>query len=114
MLKTESDPEMKEYLQGEILSAKKQLEDITAELRLLLIPKDPNDDKNVILEIRAGAGGEEAALFAYELYRMYVKFAERHRWKTEEIDSSETELGGIKEVTFSVSGKGAYSKLKFD
>ena len=114
MLKTESDPEMKEYLQGEILSAKKRLEDITAELRVLLIPKDPNDDKNVILEIRAGAGGEEAALFAYELYRMYVKFAERHRWKTEEIDSSETELGGIKEVTFSVSGKGAYSKLKFE
>ena len=73
-----------------------------------------NDDKNVILEIRAGAGGEEAALFAYELYRMYVKFAEKNRWKTEEIESSNTEIGGVKEVTFSVSGKNVYSKLKFE
>ncbi len=114
LLKTETDPEMKELLTEEVLSCKKQLEGITDELKLLLIPKDPNDDKNVILEIRAGAGGEEAALFAYELYRMYVKYAERNRWKTEEIDSNNTELGGIKEVTFSVSGKGVYSKLKFE
>ncbi len=114
LLKVETDSEMKELLQEEILSCKKKLEDIQNELKVLLIPKDPNDDKNVILEIRGGAGGEEAALFAYELYRMYVKFAEKNRWKTEEIDSNETELGGIKEVTFSISGKGVYSKLKFE
>ncbi|MBO4572836.1 MAG: peptide chain release factor 1 [Clostridia bacterium] len=114
LLKTETDPEMRELLAEDILSLKKRLETITEELKILLLPKDPNDDKNVILEIRAGAGGEEAALFAYELYRMYVKFAERNRWKTEEIDSNNTELGGIKEVTFSVSGRDVYSKLKFE
>lgn len=114
LLKVETDSEMKELLQEEVLSCKKQLEDIHGELKILLIPKDPNDDKNVILEIRGGAGGEEAALFAYELYRMYVKYAEKNRWKTEEIESNETELGGIKEVTFSISGKGVYSKLKFE
>ena len=114
LLAVETDAEMKDLLQEEILSCKKKLEDIQGELRILLIPKDPNDDKNVILEIRGGAGGEEAALFAYELYRMYVKYAEKNRWKTEEIDSNETELGGIKEVTFSISGKGVYSKLKFE
>ena len=114
LLKVEKDPEMKALLSDEILSCKKQLEGITEELKILLIPKDPNDDKNVILEIRAGAGGEEAALFAYELYRMYVRYAEKNRWKTEEIDSNTTELGGVKEVTFSVSGKGVYSKLKFE
>ena len=114
LLSAETDAEMKGLLQEEVLSCDKKLEEITDELKILLLPKDPNDDKNVILEIRGGAGGEEAALFAYELYRMYVKFAERHRWKTEEIDSNETELGGIKEVTFSVSGKGAYSKLKYE
>ena len=114
LLKTETDRDMREYLTDEVLSCKKKLEAIEDELKILLIPKDPNDDKNVILEIRGGAGGEEAALFAYELYRMYVKYAERNRWKTEEIDSNETELGGIKEVTFSVSGKGVYSKLKFE
>ena len=112
--KTETDPEMKQFLTDEILDCKKQLEAIQEELKILLIPKDPNDDKNVILEIRGGAGGEEAALFAYELYRMYVKYAERNRWKTEEIDANMTELGGVKEVTFSVSGKGVYSKLKFE
>ncbi len=114
LLKTETDAEMKELTEEEILSCKKRLEEIEGELKVLLIPKDPNDDKNVILEIRAGAGGEEAALFAYELYRMYVKYAERHRFKTEEIDSNNTELGGIKEVTFSVGGKGVYSKLKYE
>ena len=114
MLAIETDSEMKELLQDEIVSCKKKLEAINDELKILLIPKDPNDDKNVILEIRAGAGGEEAALFAYELYRMYVKYAERHRFKTEEIDANETELGGIKEVTFSVGGKGVYSRLKFE
>ena len=110
----ETDPVMKQMLEEEIYDCKHRMEACVEELKILLIPKDPNDDKNVILEIRAGAGGEEAALFAYELYRMYVKFAERNRWRTEEIDSSSTELGGIKEVTFSVSGKGVYSKLKFE
>ena len=114
LLKSESDAEMKELLQDEIKTCKEKLETINEELKILLLPKDPNDDKNVILEIRAGAGGEEAALFAYELYRMYVKYAEKHRFKTEEIDSNATELGGIKEVTFSVGGKGVYSRLKFE
>lgn len=114
LYKVETDPVMKEMLEEEIYDCKRRMDGVVEELKILLIPKDPNDDKNVILEIRAGAGGEEAALFAYELYRMYVKFAERNRWRAEEIDSSTTELGGIKEVTFSVSGKGVYSKLKFE
>lgn len=113
-LKGETDGDMKELLSAEIDENLKKIDEVTAELKILLLPKDPNDDKNVIIEIRAGAGGEEAALFAYELYRMYVKFAERNRFKTEEIDSNETELGGIKEVTFMISGKGAYSKLKYE
>ena len=110
----ETDAEMRALMEEEILNLKKQLEEISASLKILLLPKDPNDDKNVIMEIRAGAGGEEASLFAYELYRMYVKFAEKNRWKTEEIENSSTELGGIKEVIFSVSGKSAYAKLKFE
>lgn len=114
LLATETDVEMKKLLEQEISDCSESLENVTEQLKILLLPKDPNDDKNVILEIRGGAGGEEAALFAYELYRMYVKYAERNRWKTEEIDSNETELGGIKEVTFSVSGKGAYSRLKYE
>lgn len=114
MLETETDKEMKDFFQEEILSCKDKLEKISDELRILLLPKDPNDDKNVIMEIRAGAGGEEASLFAYELYRMYVKYAEKNRWKTEEIDNNSTELGGIKEVVFSISGKSAYRKLKFE
>ena len=114
LYKVETDPVMKEMLEEEIYDCKRRMEGVVEELKILLIPKDPNDDKNVILEIRAGAGGEEAALFAYELYRMYVKYVERNRWRAEEIDSNTTELGGIKEVTFSVSGKGVYSKLKFE
>ena len=114
LLKTETDPEMKAMLEDEVYNCKRRMEETVEELKILLIPKDPNDDKNVILEIRAGAGGEEAALFAYELYRMYVKYAEKNRWKTEEIDSNNTELGGVKEVTFSVSGKNVYAKLKFE
>ena len=114
LLKSETDPEMKEMLEDEYYSCKKKLAEITDELKILLLPKDPDDNKNVIIEIRGGAGGEEAALFAYELYRMYVKYAESNRWKTEEIDSNETELGGIKEVVFSISGKGVYSKLKYE
>ncbi len=114
LLKLETDPEMKMMLEEEFYSCKKRLAEITDELKILLLPKDPDDNKNVIVEIRGGAGGEEAALFAYELYRMYVKYAESNRWKTEEIDSNETELGGIKEVVFSINGKGAYSKLKYE
>ncbi len=113
-VKKEADAEMRALMEEEILSLKKELEEISSALRILLIPKDPNDDKNVIMEIRAGAGGEEASLFAYELYRMYVKYAEKNRWKTEEIENSSTELGGIKEVVFSVSGKSAFAKLKFE
>lgn len=114
LIKSETDPDMKAMLEDEIYDCKHRMEEVVEELKILLIPKDPNDDKNVILEIRAGAGGEEAALFAYELYRMYVKYAEKNRWKTEEIDSNNTELGGVKEVTFSVSGKSVYAKLKFE
>lgn len=113
-LKSETDAEMKSLLSAEITENLKRTEEISAELKVLLLPKDPDDDKNVIMEIRAGAGGEEASLFAYQLYRMYVKFAEKNRFKTEEIDSNETELGGIKEVTFMISGKGAYAKLKYE
>lgn len=114
LIPLEKDLEMKNLMEEEVLSCKEKLEKIIEELRILLLPKDPNDDKNVIIEIRAGAGGEEASLFGYELYRMYVKYAERNRWKTEEIDNNSTELGGIKEVVFSISGKDAYSKLKFE
>ena len=114
MLAAETDGDMKDFLAEEKDLLKKRLSSLFDELKILLLPKDPNDDKNVILEIRAGAGGEEAALFAYELYRMYVRYAEKHRFKTEEIDSNVTELGGIKEVTFSVGGKGVYSRLKFE
>lgn len=110
----ESDAEMKELMQEEVEECKKKLEKISEELRILLIPKDPDDDKNVIMEIRAGAGGEEASLFAYELYRMYVKYAEKNRWKTEEIENNSTELGGVKEVTFSIQGKKCFGKLKFE
>ena len=114
LISLETDLEMKALYEEEAQSLKKQIEEISANLRILLLPKDPDDDKNVIMEIRAGAGGEEASLFAYELYRMYVKYAEKNRWKTEEIENSSTELGGIKEVIFSVSGKSAYGKLKFE
>lgn len=114
LFKVETDADMKAMLEEEIYDCKRRMEAVQEELKILLIPKDPNDDKNVILEIRAGAGGEEAALFAYELYRMYVKYAEKNRWKTEEIDLNNTELGGVKEVTFSVSGKSVYAKLKFE
>lgn len=114
MIPLESDPEMKAMMEEEVQVCKEKLDVLSGELRILLLPKDPNDDKNVIMEIRGGAGGEEASLFAYELYRMYVKYAEKNRWKTEEIENSSTELGGIKEVVFSISGKSTYSKLKFE
>lgn len=113
-LKDETDRDMKALLEEEYYDCKNKLEKISEELKILLLPKDPNDDKNVIMEIRSGAGGEEAALFAGDLYRMYLRYADKNRWKAEEIDINETELGGIKEVVFSISGKGAYSKLKYE
>lgn len=113
-LRGEIDADMKAMLEEEYYACKKKLSGLTEQLKILLLPKDPDDDKNVIMEIRAGAGGEEAALFAYELYRMYLKFAEKNRWKTELIDGNETELGGVKEVVFSISGKGVYSRLKYE
>ena len=109
-----SDPEMKELAQEELLQSKAELERLEGQLQLLLLPKDPNDNKNVIVEIRAGVGGEEAALFAHSLYRMYSMYAERSRWKTEVDSLSETELGGIKEISFTIEGEGAWSRLKFE
>ncbi len=114
MLAEETDAEMKVLMREELETCKDKLQTISDELRVLLLPKDPNDDKNVIMEIRGGAGGDEANLFAYELYKMYIKYAEKNRWKTEDIDISVTELGGLKEAVFSITGKGVYSKLKFE
>ena len=109
-----SDPEMKELAQEEWRQSKEELERLEHQLKILLLPKDPNDDKNVIVEIRAGVGGEEAALFAHSLYRMYSMFAEANHWKTEVDSVSETELGGVKEISFTIEGAGAYSRLKFE
>ena len=109
-----SDLEMKELAHEELLQSKAELERLEGQLQLLLLPKDPNDNKNVIVEIRDGVGGEEAALFAHSLYRMYSMYAERSRWKTEVDSLSETELGGIKEISFTIEGEGAWSRLKFE
>ena len=114
LLEIETDKEMLSLLHEDVNLQKKNLDELLAELKVLLLPKDPNDDKNVILEIRAGAGGEEAALFANEVRRMYYMFAEKNRWKIEEIDIEENELGGLKEGSFMVVGDGAYSKFKFE
>ena len=114
MLEEENDEEMRELLKEEHTEAKKRIEELEQELKILLLPKDPNDDKNVIVEIRAGAGGDEAALFAAEIYRMYVKYAERRRWKVETVSADEIGIGGMKEVTFMATGKGAYSRLKYE
>ena len=108
------DKEMKELAEEEYYSSKEKLAKIEDELKILLIPKDPNDDKSVICEIRGGAGGEEAALFAGTLFRMYGMYAERKHWKIEILNENETELGGYKEISFMVTGKGAYSRLKFE
>ena len=110
----ESDKEMKEMLQQQLTDSKRQMEDITKELTLLLLPKDPNDEKNVIMEIRGGAGGEEAALFAGSLYRMYQLYAASKGWGTELLNVNETELGGYKEISFMIEGAGAYSRLKYE
>ena len=108
------DKDMKEIAEEEYYSSKEQLPKLEEELKILLLPKDVNDDNNVIVEIRGGAGGEEAALFAYNLYRMYTMYAELKRWQVEVIDINETGIGGIKEVSFMIKGKGAYSRLKFE
>ena len=114
LLEEESDEEMRELAKEELSEAKKKIEELEQEMKILLLPKDPNDDKNIIMEIRAGAGGDEAALFASELYRMYVNYADSHRWKTELISLSESGIGGFKEVVFMINGQGAYSKLKYE
>ena len=114
MLESESDEEMREMLKEELSEAKKRVEELEQELKILLLPKDPNDDKNVIVEIRAGAGGDEAALFAAEIYRMYVHYAESQRWRVELINVDEIGIGGMKEVQFTISGQGAYSKMKYE
>lgn len=109
-----ADKDMKEMAEAEYLESKEQLEVLEEELKILLLPKDINDDNNVIIEIRGGAGGDEAALFAYSLYRMYTMYATLKNWQVEVLDMNETGIGGIKEVSFMLKGKGAYSKLKFE
>ena len=114
ILDEESDEEMRELAKEELSEARKRIEELEQELKILLLPKDPNDDKNIIMEIRAGAGGDEAALFASELYRMYVNYAEHQHWKVEMISVNENGIGGFKEVVCMITGKGAYSKLKYE
>lgn len=114
MLEEESDEEMKELAKEELNDSKARMEELEQQLKILLLPKDPNDDKNVIVEIRAGAGGDEAALFAAEIYRMYVHYAEGRRWKVETMECEEIGIGGMKSVTFMISGQGAYSVMKYE
>ncbi len=114
MLEEESDEEMRELAKEELNGAKARIEELERELKILLLPKDPNDDKNVIVEIRAGAGGDEAALFAAEIYRMYVHYAESRRWKPEMISLNENGIGGFKECVFMLTGQGAFSRLKYE
>ena len=111
---SEADKELRQMASDEMSAAKSDIESISEELKILLLPRDPNDDRSVIVEIRGGAGGEEAALFAYNLYRMYTMYAEKRGWKTEIVSLNETELGGFKEVSFTIDGDGAYSRLKFE
>ncbi|MCQ2542218.1 MAG: peptide chain release factor 1 [Lachnospiraceae bacterium] len=114
MLEEEKDPDMREMIKEEHNNAKKRVEELEHDIKILLLPKDPNDDKNVVVEIRAGAGGDEAALFAAELYRMYSHYIEEHHWKIDIVNVDETGIGGMKEVEFMVSGQGAYSILKYE
>ena len=109
-----SDPEMKEFAQEEIFAAKARIEQLEIDLQKMLLPKDPNDERNIFLEIRAGTGGDESALFAADLLRMYTRFAERNRWQMEIVSASESELGGYREVIARIIGHGAYSRLKFE
>lgn len=114
MLEEETDEELKELAKEELNDCKERVAVLEQEIRILLLPKDPNDDKNVIVEIRGGAGGDEAALFAAELYRMYCRYAERNRWKVDMMNLNENGIGGFKEVIFMINGQGAYSKLKYE
>lgn len=114
IVENESDEEMRDLAKMEINELEEQIEKNEEELKVLLLPKDPNDEKNVILEVRAGTGGDEAALFGQDLLRMYMRYAERHRWKTELMDINDTGIGGIKEAVVLIKGKGAYSRLKYE
>ncbi len=114
MLRAESDPEMKEMASAEMKSIEERVPALEDELRVMMLPGDPNDDKDIIVEIRAGAGGDEAAIFAGDLYRMYQRYADLQKWRYEEIDSSESEFGGFKEVSFRIRGDKVYSKMKFE
>src|ERR1044071_5932370 len=114
MLESEKDPEMIALAQEDIAELNPKIEALEKEIKGLLVPKDPRDDKNVIVEIRAGAGGDEAAIFASDLFRMYMRYAEDKRWKTEMMSENAIGVGGYKEVIFEVKGKGAYSKLKYE
>lgn len=114
MLEEESDEDMRDMLKEELSASRKRIEELENELKVLLLPKDPNDDKNVIVEIRAGAGGDEAALFAAEIYRMYVHYAESHRWRVETMEVEEIGIGGMKSVTFMLSGQSVYSIMKYE
>ena len=114
MLDEESDPEMKEMLKDELQTAKDKIPELENKLKILLLPKDPNDDKNVIVEIRAGVGGDEAALFAADMYRLYTRYAERQNWRVETMSLEDIGIGGIKTVSFMIKGSGAYSRLKYE
>ncbi len=114
MLESEADPELREYAQQELTQLEERIAKTEEELKLLLVPKDPNDEKNVVLEIRAGTGGDEASLFAAELFRLYNRYAETQRWRVEVLSTSESGVGGLKEVIALVEGRGAYSKLKYE
>lgn len=114
MLEEEEDPEMRELLKEELNEAKDREPELEKQLQILLLPRDPNDEKNVIVELRAGAGGDEAALFASEIYRMYVRYAERRGWRTDLVSLNENGLGGFKECTFKIIGRGAYSRMKYE
>ena len=114
IVENETDEEMRDLAKMEVNELEDKIEELEGELKVLLLPKDPNDEKNVILEVRAGTGGEEAALFGQDLLRMYMRYAERHRWKTELMDINDTGIGGIKEAVVLIKGKGAYSRLKYE
>ncbi len=114
LLKTESDPEMREMLQEELVSLRARQKELLEEMKLLLLPRDPNDERSVIVEVRAGAGGDEAGLFAADLYRMYTRYADRHGWRYSMISFNESGIGGFKECTFQIDGRGVYSRLKYE
>src|SRR5215218_3755433 len=114
LVEDDSDPDMQELAEMELEQLQADYERLEAQLKTLLLPKDPNDEKNVIVEVRAGTGGEEAALFAADLFRMYARYSERHRWKVEVLSSSETDNGGFREIIFEVNGRGAYRHLRYE